>query len=593
MNAVVENKKNRKLDVHEILTWLEEDGMVTADNAHMVRMLAGGKAFLDKHPLEIIAERHWMDEKTARPLTLDALTEWFAQRVGLPYLRIDPLKIDVAQVTDVMSFAYAQRFNVLAVNVEAHSVTVATAQPFDRDWEVELSRLHNKEFKQVIASPEEISRYLIEFYTVSKSVFGAQKDGQRGLGDLHNLESLMELGRSGKLDANDQHVVNIVDWLLQYAFDQRASDIHLEPRREMSNVRFRIDGMMHEVYQIPTPVMAAVSSRIKILGRMDVAEKRRPQDGRMKTRSPDGQEIELRLSTMPTAFGEKLVMRIFDPEVLVRNFQELGFSAKDDEMWQSMIHQPNGIILVTGPTGSGKTTTLYSSLKQLAKPDVNVCTIEDPIELVEPAFNQMQVQKNIDLDFSSGVKTLLRQDPDIIMIGEIRDMETAEMAIQAALTGHLVLSTLHTNDAPSAITRLMDIGVPPYLIQSSVIGVMAQRLVRTLCPHCKQPIEIEDDAWQALVKPWKSRKPETAQKPVGCLECRNTGYQGRMGIYEMFTFTKAARKLITENCDVNALRQQVVKDGLMPMRLSGANKVAQGITTIDEVMRVSPPPLDA
>ena len=592
MTSVVEKNTNRKLDLHEILTWLEEDDMVTADNAHMLRMLAGGKAFKDKHPLEIIAERNWVDEKTSRPLMLDVLTGWFARRVGLPYLRIDPLKVDVTQVTDVMSFAYAQRFNVLAVKVEPNSITVATAQPFDRGWEEELSRMHNTDFKLVIASPEEISRYRVEFYTVSKSVFGAQNDSQKSQGNLQNLESLMELGRSGKLDANDQHVVNIVDWLLQYAFDQRASDIHLEPRREMSNVRFRIDGIMHEVYQIPTTVMAAVSSRIKILGRMDVAEKRRPQDGRLKTRSPDGQEIELRLSTMPTAFGEKMVMRIFDPEVLVRNFQQLGFSAKDDEMWQSMIHQPNGIILVTGPTGSGKTTTLYSSLKQLAQPEVNVCTIEDPIELVEPAFNQMQVQKNIELDFSSGVKTLLRQDPDIIMIGEIRDMETAEMAIQAALTGHLVLSTLHTNDAPSAITRLMDIGVPPYLIQSSVIGIMAQRLVRTLCPHCKQPTEIDDDIWKTLVSPWKSKKPETAQKPVGCLECRNTGFQGRMGIYEMFTFTQATKRLITENCDVTALREQVVKDGLMPMRLSGANKVAQGITTIEEVMRVAPPPLD-
>ncbi|MDA3870602.1 MAG: GspE/PulE family protein [Gammaproteobacteria bacterium] len=592
MNAVVKNTMNRKLDVHEILTWLEQDGMVTADNAHMLRLLAEGKALKDKHPLEIIAERNWADEKKPRHLTLDTLTEWFAERVGLSYLRIDPLSVDVSGVTRVMSFAYAERFNVLVVKVEPHSITVATAQPFDRDWESELSRLQNKEFKRVIASPEEIRRYRMEFYTVSKSVFGAQNDMQPGPGNLQNLESLMELGRVGKLDANDQHVVNIVDWLLQYAYDQRASDIHLEPRREMSIVRFRIDGVLHEVYQIPTPVMAAVSSRIKILGRMDVAEKRRPQDGRLKTRNPDGQEIELRLSTMPTAFGEKLVMRIFDPEVLVRNFQELGFSSRDDEMWQAMIHQPNGIILVTGPTGSGKTTTLYSSLKQLARPDVNVCTIEDPIELVEPAFNQMQVQKNINLDFSSGVKTLLRQDPDIIMIGEIRDMETAEMAIQAALTGHLVLSTLHTNDAPSAISRLMDIGVAPYLIQSSVIGVMAQRLVRTLCPHCKQPVEIDDDVWRPLVAPWKSKKPENAQKPVGCLECRNTGYQGRIGIYEMFTFSKATKKLITVDCDIGALRQQVLKDGLIPMRLSGANKVASGVTTIEEVMRVSPPPLD-
>jgi general secretion pathway protein E len=294
---------------------------------------------------------------------------------------------------------------------------------------------------------------------------------------------------------------------------------------------------------------------------------------------------------MPTAFGEKLVMRIFDPEVLVRNYRELGFSEADDEIWQTMISQPNGIILVTGPTGSGKTTTLYSTLKQLAKPEVNVCTVEDPIELVEPSFNQMQVQRNIDLDFSTGVRTLMRQDPDIIMIGEIRDMETAEMAIQAALTGHLVLSTLHTNDAPSAVTRMLDIGVPPYLLQSSILGVMAQRLVRTLCPHCKQATEISDEEWGALVKPWRSKKPEHVMSPVGCLECRNTGYMGRMGLYEMFTFTGKVRKLVNASCDISELRQQTLKDGLKPLRLSGASKVAAGVTTIEEVMRVAPPPL--
>jgi general secretion pathway protein E len=592
MSAVIANQMNRKLDVIEILNWLEQDGMVDADNAHMLHTLSVGGAFKDKDPLEVVASRNWTDLKKSTPLTLEVLTEWLAGRVELPYFKIDPLKIEVAKITDVMSYAYAARFNIIAVKVDANTITVATAQPFDREWEAELSQLHSKDFKLVITNPEDIRRYLLEFYSVSKSVFGAEKSKQQSLGDIQNLESLMELGRAGNLDANDHHIVNIVDWLLQYAFDQRASDIHLEPRREMSNVRFRIDGIMHEVYQIPTTVMAAVSSRIKILGRMDVAEKRRPQDGRLKTRTQDAQEVELRLSTMPTAFGEKLVMRIFDPEVLVRNFQELGFSARNEEMWQSMIHQPNGIILVTGPTGSGKTTTLYSSLKQLAQPDVNVCTIEDPIELVEPAFNQMQVQKNIELDFSSGVKTLLRQDPDIIMIGEIRDAETADMAIQAALTGHLVLSTLHTNDAPSAITRLLDIGVPPYLIQSSVLGVMGQRLVRTLCPHCKQPTEIDAKAWKALVKPWKSDVPDTACKPVGCLECRNTGYQGRMGIYEMFTITDEVKKLITVNCDITELRKQVVKDGLKPMRLSGANKIAQGITTMEEVIRVAPPPID-
>ncbi len=591
MSAVIDRQINRKLELGELLDWLIEDSMVEVDNAQMLRSLASGSQYHEKHPLEVIAGRNWKNPQTGALLTLENLTEWFASRLDMPYVRIDPLKIEVTEVTEVMSYAYAARYNVLPIEVNAERITVATAQPFDREWEEELSRLHNKQFERVIANPDDIRRYLLEFYTVAKSVNNASQSAQPTVGNIQNLEQMMELGRTDKLDANDQHVVSIVDWLLQYAFDQRASDIHLEPRRDMSVVRFRIDGVMHEVYQIPTAVMAAVASRIKILGRMDVAEKRRPQDGRLKTRSPEGVEVELRLSTMPTAFGEKMVMRIFDPEVLMRDFRELGFSQRDDEVWQTMIAQPNGIILVTGPTGSGKTTTLYSTLKQLARPEVNVCTIEDPIEQVEPAFNQMQVQKNIGLDFSSGVRTLLRQDPDIIMIGEIRDMETAEMAIQAALTGHLVLSTLHTNDAPSAITRMLDIGVPPYLIQSSVLGVMAQRLVRVLCPHCKQPAELPEQVWKDLVSPWKAPVPEQVFQPVGCLECRNTGYMGRMGIYEMFTFTEASRKLMTEHVDATALRKQAIKDGLRPLRLSGASKVAKGLTTIEEVLRVAPPPL--
>ena len=595
MNAVFDNKlkHNQHLEVHDILQWLEEDEMVDIENAQMLRTLAVGAEYKKKNPLEIIADRNWVNTTTDKLLTLDTLTKWFADRVDLPFVRIDPLKIEVAEVTEVMSYAYAARFNVLPVSVDADTITVATAQPFERDWEIELSRIHNKEFKLVISNPADIRRLLLEFYSIAKSIHGATPSSDVGGGNIQNLEQLMELGRGGKLDANDQHVVNIVDWLLQYAFDQRASDIHLEPRREMCPVRFRIDGVMQEVYQIPSAVMKAVTSRIKIIGRMDVAEKRRPQDGRLKTRMEDGKEVELRLSTMPTAFGEKLVMRIFDPDVLVKNFRQLGFSKKDNEIWQSMIEQPHGIILVTGPTGSGKTTTLYSTLKLLAKPEVNVCSIEDPIELVEPAFNQMQVQKNIDLDFASGVRTLLRQDPDIIMVGEIRDKETADVAIQAALTGHLVLSTLHTNDAPSAITRMLDIGVPPYLIQSSVLGIMAQRLVRTLCPHCKQETDISDEAWHELVHPWRAKKPKVIYRPEGCLECRDTGYQGRKGIYEMFKFSAESRQLVTSDCDIHELRRQAVKDGLQPLRLSGANKVAKGETTVEEVLRVAPPPLNS
>jgi general secretion pathway protein E len=594
MSAVFDNniKQNQHLEVHDILKWLEQDEMVDTENAHMLRTLAVGAEYKKKNPLEVVADRNWTNLQTNKTLTLDLLTQWLATRVEIPFVRIDPLKVEVAEVTEVMSYAYAARYNVLPIKVDGSSITVATAQPFERDWETELSRIHNKEFKLVIANPDDIRRFLLEFYTIAKSVHGAKASSDTNGGNIQNLEQLMELGRSGKLDANDQHVVNIVDWLFQYAFDQRASDIHLEPRREMCPVRFRIDGVLQEVYQIPSAVMKAVTSRIKIIGRMDVAEKRRPQDGRLKTRTEDGKEVELRLSTMPTAFGEKLVMRIFDPDVLVKNFTQLGFSKKDDEIWQSMIEQPHGIILVTGPTGSGKTTTLYSTLKLLAKPEVNVCSIEDPIELVESSFNQMQVQKNIDLTFASGVRTLLRQDPDIIMIGEIRDKETADVAIQAALTGHLVLSTLHTNDAPSAVTRLLDIGVPPYLIQSSLLGIMAQRLVRTLCPHCKEKTEISDEVWHELVHPWKAAKPKFIYKPVGCLECRDTGYQGRKGIYEMFKFSKETRLMISHETDINDMRRQAIKDGLQPLRLSGANKVAKGETTVAEVLRVAPPPLE-
>jgi len=590
MNAVI-NQTEKELDIQEVLSWLEEDGMVTAENAKMLRMLAVSPEYQEKNALIVIAERQWVDQRDEHGvLDLEVLTVWLSDRAQLPYYRIDPLKIDVTKVTSVMSYAYASRFNILPISLDDQFITVATAEPFVKEWEQELSRINTKSFKRVVANPDEISRYLLEFYTVSKSVNRAESESQKNVAaDVSNLEGLMDLGRAGKLDANDQHVVNIVDWLLQYAFEQRASDIHIEPRRDLGNVRFRIDGVMHQVYQVPSTVMAAVSSRIKILGRMDVAEKRRPQDGRLKTRTPDGTEIELRLSTMPTAFGEKLVMRIFDPEVLVKNFKELGFSQSDDGHWQSMISKPNGIILVTGPTGSGKTTTLYTSLKQLAKPEVNVCTVEDPIELVEPAFNQMQVQHNIGLDFSTGVKTLLRQDPDIIMIGEIRDKETADIAIQAALTGHLVITTLHTNDAPSAITRLMEIGVPAYLIQSTVLGVLAQRLIRTLCPHCKASTEVDESTWKALVKPWSPAKPQQIFKPVGCLECRNTGFMGRMGIYEMFTFSRNVKEQITENVNMSSLKKVAIKEGMKPLRLSGAQKVAAGLTTIEEVLRVAPP----
>ena len=576
-----------RVTVAEILGLLVDDGLVLKPDADV--LIAESRLRRQvAHPLTIIAEQKWKSQLPPhRPLALDDLTEWFASKVGLEYYHIDPLKIDFTSVTDVMSSAYATRFGILPVRVTAQEVVVATVEPFLREWEKEIKPLVKKSIRRVVANPQDVARYLIEFYNLARSVKKATQLGGQSAG-LSSFEQLVELGRTNRqFDANDQHIVNIVDWLWQYAFEQRASDIHIEPRRELGIVRFRIDGVLHQVYQIPMSVMAAMVSRIKILGRMDLVEKRRPQDGRIKTRTADGQEAELRLSTLPTAFGEKLVMRIFDPEVLVRNFTDLGFSEEDQSRWKSMSDSPHGIILVTGPTGSGKTTTLYSTLKQLATPAVNVCTIEDPIEMVEPAFNQMQVQTAIDLDFSQGVRALMRQDPDIIMIGEIRDLETAEVAIQAALTGHLVLSTLHTNDAPAAVTRMLDLGVPPYLISATLLGVMAQRLVRVLCPHCKKssPASSEDEAlWDQLVAPWKANRPTKFSQPVGCLECRMTGYRGRVGIYEILLLSPDMKQAISDSADVAKLRDLAYREGMKPLRISGAMKVAAGITTLAEVI---------
>lgn len=590
-NASQPRQADRPLNLQQVLSDLVADKLVSAEAAEMLardRRLSKS----DVHPLQVIADQKWKDPRQPKKtLHLEALTEWLAEKVGLPYMHIDPFKIDFAAVTKVMSNAYAERYKILPVGVSTREVTIATCEPHMRDWEDQLKQVLRLDIKRVIANPLEIQSYLVEFYNLARSVKSAASKDQGAYSDIANFEQLVQLGRSGKLDANDRHIVHICDWLFNYAFEQRASDIHLEPRRDISNVRFRIDGVLHAVYQIPTPVMAAMVSRIKVLGRMDVVEKRRPQDGRLKTVTPDGEEVELRLSTMPTAFGEKLVMRIFSPENLVKDYRELGFSEEDERNWTQMANRPHGIILVTGPTGSGKTTTLYSTLKQLALPEVNVCSVEDPIEMVEPAFNQMQVQHGIGVDFASGIRTLMRQDPDIIMVGEIRDRETADMAIQAALTGHLVLSTLHTNDAPSAITRLLDIGVPPYLLQSTILGVMAQRLVRTLCPHCKEKYELDDSAWETLVAPWKAAKPrDSTYVGKGCLECRMTGYMGRMGIYEMMVMNAELRALVTDTTDLEALRERAYKEGMKPLRISGAMKVATGLTTVDEVMKVAPPP---
>ena len=584
----------KRLDLDEVLAQLLADGLIGEDDAKRTKV-ARSSARNDVHPMVLIANAKINDARhPEQALNLESLMQWLANRAGLPYLRIDPTKIDVARVGQVVAPNYAARYRILPIAIGAQEVSFATSEPFDDRWVADLARVLRREVQRVVANPLDVNRYLMEFYGVTKSVKQARhgKDGKGDKGDggvLPNFEQLVELGKSGDVAAEDSHVVRIVDWLLQYAYEQRASDIHMEPRRELSGVRFRIDGVLHKVFEVPTPVMLAVISRVKILGRLDIAERRRPQDGRIKTRSPGGREVEMRLSTMPTAFGEKVVLRIFDPDVVVKSFGELGFGERDEQAWRDMVERPHGIVLVTGPTGSGKTTTLYSTLQFLAKPEINVCTIEDPIEMIAPEFNQMQVQQNIDLTFAAGVRTLLRQDPDIIMVGEIRDLATAEMAVQASLTGHLVLSTLHTNDAPSAVTRLLDLGVPHYLIQSTLNGVIAQRLVRRLCPHCKLQVVPDDAEWQALVQHLRLAKPAKVAAAKGCDHCRKTGFLGRSAIYEILPIGTPLRKSITAALDLPAFQQLAIQGGMRPLRYAAAELVARGQSTIAEVVSVLPP----
>jgi general secretion pathway protein E len=585
-------RADRKLQLREVLDWLVEDRILEQDVATKVlnesRLTNAGQ----KHPFVAIGEGR-MRTRTGVTINAEMLTEWLANRIKLPYYHVDPLKIDLKSVTGVMSAEYAQRRSILPVEVNGKEVTIATSEPFITAWQGELSEMLKLSITRVLANPVDIERYQGEFFNLARSMKRAEAAGVPAASGITNFEQLVELGKAGRqLDANDHHIVHLVDWLWQYAFDQRASDIHLEPRRDMGVLRFRIDGVLHEVYQFPFSVLVAMTSRIKLLARMDVVEKRRPQDGRVKTRMPDGDEIELRLSTLPTAFGEKLVMRIFDPEVLQKDFKDLGFSQEEHEVWQKLIAEPGGIVLVTGPTGSGKTTTLYTTLKQIATSEVNVCTIEDPIEMVDARLNQLQVQPDLDLTFAAGVRALMRQDPDIIMVGEVRDIETADMAIQAALTGHLVLSTLHTNDSPSSVTRLLDLGVPAYLINATITGIMAQRLVRTLCPHCKekQPFNREEDhrLWHSVCAPFKANPPEFVHRPVGCVECRNTGYLGRVGIYEIMQLTRDVKQHVRDDVDVQALTQAAYRAGMRPLRLGGAIKVALGVTTFEEVLKAAP-----
>jgi len=533
-------------------------------------------------PAEVIASFNLeIPGSGGRLLTEDLITEAIAAAVGMQYLKINPLKLDLSIVTSHIPRPFALKHLIVPVAVVGDVVTLAVADPFNEEVIDELRSVKGVDFRRVLASRTDILKILREFFGFRASVQAAESEAAVTV-DLGNLEQFVRLKTGQEIEGSDRHIVRAVDFLLQYAFDQRASDIHIEPKRDKSLIRLRVDGVLHNVHVVPKQLHPPIVSRIKMLSRMDLAEKRRPQDGRIKT-SHNGKEIELRVSTLPVAFGEKVVVRVFDPDILMQQLDQIGFYPREYQLYDSFIHRPNGIILVTGPTGSGKTTTLYSSLRSLSSPEVNIVTVEDPIEMVMEEFNQVGVQSAIGVTFDNVLRNILRQDPDIIMIGEIRDKETAENAVQAALTGHLVLSTLHTNDAPSSITRLLDLGVPAFLISSTVVGIIAQRLLRKICPACKRERSLSTAEGEYLQLSGARR----VWFGAGCNECRGTGYRGRTGIFEVMDVTDGVRSVLTDKVAVEELQTAARRDGMVSLREQAVRKMLEGITTYEEVVAVT------
>jgi general secretion pathway protein E len=592
-----------RLTTDALCEMLLKAGKVTAEQAKEIRLKQ------DHQRMKILkargesvhrGRRHLEDEVSAievaasmelpafdmpgKALTEDMITEVVAKQVCLPFQKIDPLKLNAEVITQILPRAFARKNFAVPISRDDNRLTVAVADPFDIEVVESIGRMGFK-VSRVLAPKSDIVKIITEFYGFRSSVSAAAKEMTSEV-DLGNLEQFVKMKAVSEIEATDKHIVNAVEFLFRYAFDQRASDIHIEPKRDQAEVRMRIDGMLHTVHRVPKQVHPAFVSRIKMLSRMDIAEKRRPQDGRIKTEFK-GREVELRVSTMPVAFGEKVVIRIFDPDIILKDLEELGFAEREYDLFRSFISRPHGIILVTGPTGSGKTTTLYSALKTISSPEVNVITIEDPIEMVNDRFNQVGVQPQIGVTFGSTLRTVLRQDPDIIMVGEIRDLETAENAVQAALTGHLVFSTLHTNDASSSITRLLDLGLPSYLIASTVIGIMAQRLVRRICKQCEHTYELLPEEAEAVGLVAESGRQVNVKYGEGCVQCRGTGYFGRTGIYEVLEVNERVRPLITDKSDAEFIKRTAIGDGMVTLREAAVRKMLAGETTFDEVIRVT------
>ena len=504
--------------------------------------------------------------------------------MNIPFKKIDPLELDLEVVTKTLPKNFAIKNLAVPIAIEQGGLKVAMVDPLNEELINDIRRVSSLTISPVVSTKSDIVKLIREFYGFKRSIALAEQELFTPLVDLGNLEQYSKLKSVSEIESTDKHIKNAVEYLFHHALEQRASDIHIEPKRDRALVRLRIDGILHNTYSMPRVVHNAVISRIKALSRLDIAEKRRPQDGRLKLQNQE-RDVEIRVSTVPVAFGEKAVLRILNSSVLFQDLESLGFSSYDLIQFHSFLEHPHGIILVTGPTGSGKTTTLYSALRFLSTPENNITTVEDPIEMVCEDFNQIAVQPSVEITFSAILKNILRQDPDIIMIGEIRDQETAHQAIQAALTGHLVLSTLHTNDAASSITRLTDLGLEPFLISSTLLGIVAQRLVRTVCPHCAETYQLSgSDLWNLGIDVTFKHEVEL-KRGTGCRVCRQSGYLGRHGVFEVLPVSDDIRKLIEQKEPAEAIKKSACQGGMKPLRENAIAKLLKGITTYHEVLR--------
>ncbi|HET7754724.1 MAG TPA: GspE/PulE family protein [Anaeromyxobacteraceae bacterium] len=576
---------------------LSDDAKRTAvarENTQRARLLrdqasrSGGRTLrrAELTPIEIIASFGFGDaRRDSEKVDEDKATQAVAAAVGVAYRKLDPLKLDAQLITRTLSRPFARRHGVLPVERRNGTLVVAATNPFDAELFESLRGLTGSDIEPVLASPSDIHRAISEIYGFREQIREAQTQLSGGAPDVGNLEQFVNLTGLEGLEASSEPVVAAVEYLLHYAFEQRASDIHVEPHREESIIRMRIDGVLHPVYRVPKSVHGALANRLKIMSRLDIAL-RKPQDGRIRTARGDA-EMELRVSTVPTTFGDKIVIRVLDPTVLVRDLSELGFLSDERDQFERWLLRPHGLVVVTGPTGSGKTTTLYSALQALASPEVNVVTIEDPIEMVHEGFNQIAANPRTGTSFAEALRHVLRQDPDVVMVGEVRDAETASQAVQAALTGHLVLTTLHTSDTVGAVARLCDLGVPPFLVAATVAGVAAQRLVRQVCPACTEdvPLTADEVAELGVKHPEDWAGQLIARRGQGCPKCRHTGYYGRTGIFEVLPVNSRLRHLIAQGATPEQLYRTARQDGLRSLREHAVRKVASGVTSFEEAIR--------